>query len=110
MGRDPTTEFPPGIPLVSVKSALKRVKDDKIAVNVNYRKKLNVKGRNKILRTPLNFIILCDFLIYFTCVYVWVCMCIWSSSTIPGTELLKPLQSERESRSVMSDSLQFHGL
>ena len=29
MGRAPTTEFPPGIPLVSVKSALKIVKDDK---------------------------------------------------------------------------------
>ena len=52
MGRAPTTEFPPGIPLVSVKSALKIVKDDKIAINVNYRKKLNVKGRNKTLRTP----------------------------------------------------------
>ena len=39
MGRAPTTEFAPGIPLVSLKSALKIVKDDKITVNVNYRKK-----------------------------------------------------------------------
>ena len=54
-------------------------------------KNFNVKGRNKNLRTPLNFIILYDFLIYYMCLCVCVCVCIWSSSTIPGTELLKPL-------------------